>query len=381
VLTNGAIAGNATGQVVFSSAAGPFSTNTVSGGSATSSSITSLPAGTDLITATYSGGNYPGSANTLSQIVATAPGVAQANLPIYTDNLVSGFQNWSWATVDLGTASPVHSGIYSISVTDGGNSQALYLEHPDFNTGPYASLSFWINGGNSGGQKLQVWGLLDGLNQTSYSLGTLSAGTWRQFTIPLSALGVVNKPNCSGFWIQGNDGGAAQPAFYVDDIQLVAAPAPALVHLGVDAGQVLHPVDARQFGLNTGTWDNSLSNAQTLPILEEIGCLTLRWPGGSTSDTYHWASDPAGNSTFMTIATNLGAQVFTTVNYGTGTPAAPELPARRPPGCSPPTKPIIALSSTGKLAMNATARGKPIQIRFQMILIPTPPTRRLTSSR
>ncbi len=319
VRTNGVTAGNATGQVVFSSASGPFSTNTVTGGSATSFSITNLPAGTDLITAVYSGGNYPGSANTLNQIVATAPGIAQANLPIYTDNLVNGFQNWSWATVNLENTLPVHSGSYSISVTDGGNWQALVFARSDFNTSLYGSLSFWVNGGSAGGQKLQVWGVLDGTNQTAHSLGPLPTNVWQQVTIPLSTLGVSNKPNCSGFEIQGNDGGAAQPTFYVDDVQLVAAPAPALVHLGVDAGQALRTVDARQFGLNTATWDGSLGKAQTLPLLEAIGCSALRWPGGSTSDQYHWASDPAGNSTFRYIATNLGAQVFTTVNYGTGT--------------------------------------------------------------
>jgi O-glycosyl hydrolase len=69
VQTNGAIAGDATGQVVFASASGPFSTNAMSGGSATSASITNLPVGTDLITAIYSGGNYPGGTNTLNQVV------------------------------------------------------------------------------------------------------------------------------------------------------------------------------------------------------------------------------------------------------------------------------------------------------------------------
>ena len=321
VQTNGVTAGNATGIVVFSSASGPFSTNTVTGGIATSAAITNLPVGTDVITAMYSSGNYPASTNTMYQTVNAppGPGIAQANLPIYTDNLVNGFQNWSWATVNLQNSSPLHSGSYSISVTDNGNSQALYLEHPDFNTSPYTSLSFWINGGSAGGQQLQVWGYLDGTNQVAYPLGALQANTWQQITIPLSSLGVANKANFSGFNIQGNDGGAAQPTFYVDDIQLVAVPAPALVHLGVDAGQVLHTVDARQFGLNTATWDGSLDSSTTLPLLEQIGCLTLRWPGGSTSDAYNWASDPGGNSTFMYIATNLGAQVFTTVNYGTGT--------------------------------------------------------------
>jgi hypothetical protein len=321
VQTNGITVSNATGEVVFSSPGGPFSTNTLSGGSATSSVITNLPVGTDLITAVYSGGNYPGSSNTLNQIVIDAPvsGIVQDNLPIYTDNLVNGFQNWGWATVNLENTSPVHSGIYSISVTDGGNYQALSLEHSDFNTSLYTNLSFWLNGGSVGGQKLQVWGMLDGTNQSSDYLGTLKTNTWQQFTIPLSILGVANKPNCTGFLIQGDDGGAAQPTFYMDDVQLLAAPVPALVHLGVDAGQAVQTVDVRQFGLNTGTWDGDLGNAQTLPLLEAIGCLALRWPGGSTSDQYHWASDPAGNSTFRYIATNLGAQVFTTVNYGTGT--------------------------------------------------------------
>ena len=320
VLTNGVTAGNATGQVVFSAASGPFSTNTVSGGSATSFSITNLPVGTDLITAIYSGGNYPSGTNMLNQVVnaPSGPSLAQANLPIYTDNLVNGFQNWSWAAVNLQNSSPVHSGSYSISVTDNTNYQALSFAHSDFNTSPYTSLNFWINGGSAGGQPVQVYGLLDGTIQVAYSLGTLRTNTWQQFTIPLSSLGVSNKANCSGFWIQGSVA-TALPTFYVDDIQLVAVPAPALVHLGVDAGQVLHTVDARQFGLNTATWDGSLGSSTTLPLLEQIGCLTLRWPGGSTSDAYNWASDPGGNSTFMYIATNLGAQVFTTVNYGTGT--------------------------------------------------------------
>ena len=134
-------------------------------------------------------------------LTTVSTGFAQANLPIYTDNLVNGFQNWSWATVNLATSSPVHSGNNSISVADSTNYQALYLEHSDFNTTPYASLGFWINGGTSGGQKVQVWGLLDGTNQVAYSLGTLPASSWQQFTIPLFSLGVANKANFSGIWI------------------------------------------------------------------------------------------------------------------------------------------------------------------------------------
>jgi hypothetical protein len=43
---------------------------------------------------------------------------AQAPLPIYTDNLVNGFQDWSWAAHNLAnTGSFVHSGADSISVS------------------------------------------------------------------------------------------------------------------------------------------------------------------------------------------------------------------------------------------------------------------------
>jgi hypothetical protein len=321
VVTNGVTAGNATGTVVFSSAAGSFSTNAVAGGSTTSAALTNLPVGANAITAVYAGGNYPAATNTLTQMVnaPTSPGVAQAGLPLYTDNLVNGFQNWSWATVNLQSSAPVHSGNYAIAVTDGGN-QALAFNRSEFNSSPYANLTFWVNGGSSGGQLLQVWGLLDYNAQTASPVAALPANTWQQVTIPLSSLGVANKSNLTGFWIQGRAGGT-QPTFYVDDVQLTPAGTPALVQLGADAGQTLRPVDARQFGLNTATWDGSLGNAQTLPLLEQIGCLTLRWPGGSTSDGYHWASDPSGNATFQMLATNLGAQVFTTINYGTGTPA------------------------------------------------------------
>jgi hypothetical protein len=248
---------------------------------------------------------------------------AQANLPIYTDYLANGFQNWSWASVNLANTSPVNSGSDSISVTAGANYQALYLSHPPFNTSLYSSLDFWINGGSSGGQKLQVVGLSglsNGVAQLSYSLGTLQTNVWQHFTIPLSSLGVANATNFTGIFIQSSIF-SSQPVFYVDDIQLLAVSPPAMVHLAVDADNVIRAADSRWFGVNTATWDSYLGNSQTLPLLQQAGCMGLRWPGGSTSDTYHWASDPTGNRTFMTLVTNLAAQSnsFITVNYGTGT--------------------------------------------------------------
>ena len=74
---------DATGSVVFSSTNGAFSTNTVSGISTTSLSISNLQRGTNLITVAYLGdGNYFGSTNTLDQIVTNHPPVA-TNLTVY----------------------------------------------------------------------------------------------------------------------------------------------------------------------------------------------------------------------------------------------------------------------------------------------------------
>jgi hypothetical protein len=314
VVTNSVTVGNATGQVVFSTINGPFSTNTVVAGTATSLSLSNLLLGNNVITAVYSGNN-PAATNTLTQLVNSPPGSGSANLAIYTDNLVNNFANWSGSTtVNFQNANPApHSGPYCISVTDAGN-QALWLNRAPFNSAPYASLSFWINGG-TGGQQVQVQGMLNNSAQAAYPLAALTPG-WQQITIPLSTLQVANAPNFTGFWIQGNTG-AAQATFYVDDIQLVAAPLPSTVHLGVDAAHALATVDARQFGINTATWDSLLGSS--LPFFRQIGCTALRWPGGSTSDNYNWTTDLAKNSTFQNIATNLGAQVFTTVNYGSGT--------------------------------------------------------------
>ena len=68
---------DATGNVVFSSTNGAFSTNAVSSGTATSLSITNLPRGTNVITVAYLGdGNYLGSTTNLEQVVTNHPPVA-----------------------------------------------------------------------------------------------------------------------------------------------------------------------------------------------------------------------------------------------------------------------------------------------------------------
>src|SRR5437899_1474623 len=60
----------------------------------------------------------------------------QPNLPVYTDHLVNGFQDWGWGTKNVTNTSPVHSGTNSFSHS-GGAWNALSFEHPDFNATLY----------------------------------------------------------------------------------------------------------------------------------------------------------------------------------------------------------------------------------------------------
>ena len=156
----------------------------------------------------------------------------------------------------------------------------------------------------------------------------MSTNAWQQFVVPLSTLGVANRTNFTGFVIQDRIG-TAQPTFYVDDVQLIAAPAPVPVHLSLNATQAVRTVDARWFAVNTAMWDGNLDTPTTIALLQEMGTRALRgaWavrprmnttgpPTQSLTNTWAWGTSFAN---FVHVATNIGAQVITTVNYGTGT--------------------------------------------------------------
>jgi hypothetical protein len=152
---------------------------------------------------------------------------AQTNQIVYDNALENGWQDWGWAKSNYTNTSPVHSGKYSISVTYTDAWDGIQIVHTDQNSAPYASLSFWINGGSSGGQKLQMYGLLDedGTQNTTasssdYTLSPLPTNSWQQVIVPLSALSVAEAVNFTGFVIQDSQG-KIQPTFYLDDISLI----------------------------------------------------------------------------------------------------------------------------------------------------------------
>jgi len=84
-------------------------------------------------------------------------------------------------------------------------------------------------------------------------------------------------------------------------------------------------------GLNSAAWDVDLPDHDVSRLIGDAAVQTLRYPGGSTSDNYHWLSntpdDPTVGGTvedanfdaYMSVVQATGAQAMITVNYGSGT--------------------------------------------------------------
>jgi len=207
----------------------------------------------------------------------------RADQTIYTDSLQNSWQDWSWnATLNFNNAGTYfHSGANSISVTINNAWGALSLWHSAFDSTSYTNLTFWINGGASGGQQLQIYAELTGVTKPSVTLPTLTANTWQQITVSLSALGVANQPNFIRFSIQDHTG-AAQPTFYVDDITLTAAlPATNVtnppVAITVNAQLNRHAISPQIYG-------TAFASASQLQDLN----FTMNRSGGNSETSYNW---------------------------------------------------------------------------------------------
>ncbi|HEY8925447.1 MAG TPA: hypothetical protein VIU64_13765, partial [Polyangia bacterium] len=99
----------------------------------------------------------------------------------------------------------------------------------------------------------------------------------------------------------------------------------------VDARVALANFPSIGVGLNVAAWDGNLIHPDIPELIRSAGAQTLRYPGGSTSDNYHWLSntpdDPSQGGTdpnatfdaYMAVVKATGAEAMITVNYGSGT--------------------------------------------------------------
>ena len=207
---------------------------------------------------------------------------------IYTDSLQNGWVSYGWATLNFSATTYVHSGSYSISVTSS-NWQALYLHHNAQNGSQFSAITFWINGGASGGQSVQVQATRSGTAQTNLVvLAALPAGAWRQDTVPLSSLGVANATDFDGFWLQVQNSGLA-PTFYVDDITLTTNSAPpAIVTLTSPANDSTYQAPAT---INLSA--SVTTNGHTINNVRFLNGSTLLGEDASPPYVYTWSNVPA----------------------------------------------------------------------------------------
>ncbi len=94
----------------------------------------------------------------LACVTWRTPALASPDLErvIYADALATGWEDWSWATVNLSASAPTHSGSHSIGVTFAAW-EGLYLHKAGVDTLGVTHLRFYIHGSGSGGQALNVF--------------------------------------------------------------------------------------------------------------------------------------------------------------------------------------------------------------------------------
>jgi len=252
----------------------------------------------------------------------------RADQIIYDNVLENSWQDWSWGTtMNLNyTGTYVHSGAASISATITSGWSALSLWHSAQDSSAYTNLTFWINGGTSGGQQLQIYAELATGTKPAISLPTLAANTWQQMNFSLSALGVANQANFIRFSIQDRSG-AAEPTFYVDDISLQAG-APVLsgtnanVAIQIDAQANRHAISPLIYGVAFATSSQLLDLNAPLHRSGGNGTTTYNWQINAANHAADWyfesiaeSSSAAGGDgdDFITTSKNGGAQAMLTI--------------------------------------------------------------------
>ena len=182
------------------------------------------------------------------QIQIKAPATSSnPDYVIYDDGLAYGWYDWGWMSYNLSGTDQVHSGTNSITINPSSYGGLAFptWQTPDMSS--YHTLTFWINGGPTGGQYIGVGPILSDGSWGNGVAVTAPANTWQKVEIPLASIGVEGNPNVNGFYIQ-HWKGEDEPALYIDDIHLSpnyastareidGVPAPVITSTTVVSGQ------------------------------------------------------------------------------------------------------------------------------------------------
>ena len=142
-----------------------------------------------------------------------------AAYPVYSEGMAAGwFQNGWSSIIDPANTVQAHTGTTAMAITitaAGGAGGAFHL-NGTFDPTPYRSISFWINGGTTGGQKLKL--ALAESGQSWQLPGPLAPKTWVKHTIKLEDIGAQDVDDLSALRFIDQEGSSMGKTFFVDDI-------------------------------------------------------------------------------------------------------------------------------------------------------------------
>ena len=178
------------------------------------------------VTFDYSPSTVDGLPPRLIRIKAQRP-PPDPNLKPYTvfaSGMTSGwFQNGWNSTIDPVSTAAIRSGTQAqaqdkaiaITITGAGGAGGVYC-NGGFDLSPYRSISFSINGGSQGGQKLKLV-LAEG-GQSWTLPAPLAATTWVTYTVKLADIGAQDLDNLAAVRFIDLEGTSVGKTFQVDDL-------------------------------------------------------------------------------------------------------------------------------------------------------------------
>lgn len=175
--------------------------------------------GTTVLTATYS----------------TSAAIAPWKV-LYDDNLPDGLSNWSWnGSLDFVNNTPLFAGTHSLKYTPTDPWGAIRINTPDLSqtidTTPYDTLHFALRASGAG-SVMQIIAYDDKDEPTAPPIllasfgGDPISGAWRSYSIPLTALNIVNR-KITGIALQEVSGNV-QPPIFVDEFGFSGPPQPTI---------------------------------------------------------------------------------------------------------------------------------------------------------
>lgn len=238
----------------------------------------------------------------------------------------AGFGPTAFTSASVSAANLSNSGRITIGATDAVQARGTFTQT---STG---TLAFQL-GGPPGSE---LYGNLTAAGSATLA-GTLMASLTNGYSPSVSdGFSLLNYAGVSGAFgtLQLPSGStySFQPAVNPTYTAIGAVPTP--LSATVNAASVIDPVSTAQLGVNLTWWDNQLTTSQTQQMVSAAGLTAFRFPGGSSSDDFHFnVADNYGDSSAVTIPqfaqfvqATKGVGLVT-LDYGSGSPqeAAAEL--------------------------------------------------------